>query len=153
VALSQVWEKGGAGGVELAKKVLKLVEEPNDFEFLYSVEEPIEEKIEKIATEVYGAGSVNFTREAKDDIKELEKNGFNNLPICMAKTQSSLSDNPALKGRPMGFEMTVRKINPSAGAGFLVALTGNVLTMPGLPKRPAAEDIDIDENGKITGLF
>ncbi len=153
VALSQVWERGGAGGVELAKKVLKLVEEPNDFQFLYSVEDSIEEKIEKIATEVYGAGSVKFTREAKDDIKELENNGLDKLPICMAKTQSSLSDNPALKGRPKGFEMTVRKINPSAGAGFLVALTGNVLTMPGLPKRPAAEDIDIDENGKITGLF
>jgi len=153
VALSQVWAKGGEGGIKLAEKVLELIEQPSDFKVLYDVEDSIEEKITKIATEIYGAAKVNFTAKAKKDIKQLIKDGFDKMPICMAKTPVSLSDNPALKGRPMGFEITVRKINVSAGAGFLVALTGNVMTMPGLPKRPAAENIDIDENGKITGLF
>jgi formate--tetrahydrofolate ligase len=153
VALSQVWAKGGEGGIKLAEKVLELIEQPSDFKVLYDVEDSIEEKIAKIATEIYGAAKVNFTAQAKKDIKQLVKDGFDKMPICMAKTPVSLSDNPALKGRPMGFEVTVRKINVSAGAGFLVALTGNVMTMPGLPKRPAAENIDIDENGKITGLF
>ncbi|PRX35807.1 formate-tetrahydrofolate ligase [Orenia metallireducens] len=153
VALSQVWAKGGEGGIKLAEKVLELIEQPSDFKVLYDVEDSIEEKIAKIATEIYGAAKVNFAAQAKKDIKQLVKDGFDKMPICMAKTPVSLSDNPALKGRPMGFEVTVRKINVSAGAGFLVALTGNVMTMPGLPKRPAAENIDIDENGKITGLF
>ncbi|WP_083189948.1 formate--tetrahydrofolate ligase [Orenia metallireducens] len=153
VALSQVWAKGGEGGIELAEKVLELIEKPSDFKVLYDVEDSIEDKIIKIATEIYGAAKVNFTAQAKKDIKQLVKDGFDKMPICMAKTPVSLSDNPALKGRPMGFEVTVREINVSAGAGFLVALTGNVMTMPGLPKRPAAENIDIDENGKITGLF
>lgn len=153
VALSQVWAKGGEGGIELAEKVLELIEKPSDFKVLYDVEDSIEDKIIKIATEIYGAAKVNFTAQAKKDIKQLVKDGFDKMPICMAKTPVSLSDNPVLKGRPMGFEVTVREINVSAGAGFLVVLTGNVMTMPGLPKRPAAENIDIDENGKITGLF
>lgn len=153
VALSQVWAKGGEGGEELAKKVLAALDKPKEFKLLYDTEDSIEEKINKVAKEIYGAAKVNFTSEAKKDIEQLTKDGFDKMPICMAKTQSSLSDNPALLGRPRGFELTVRKVNLSAGAGFLVALTGAVLTMPGLPKRPAAEDIDIDGDGKITGLF
>ncbi|GAB6099797.1 formate--tetrahydrofolate ligase [Halanaerocella petrolearia] len=153
VALSQVWEKGGAGGVKVAKKVLDLVNEPSDFKMLYSTEDTIEEKIEEIATEVYGANEVNLTAQAKKNIKQLKQDGFADLPICMAKTPASLSDDPSLKGRPEGFALTVREVKVSAGAGFLVALTGDVLTMPGLPKDPSAEDIDIDAEGKITGLF
>ncbi|GAB6139005.1 formate--tetrahydrofolate ligase [Halanaerobaculum tunisiense] len=153
VAISQVWEKGGQGGIDLANKVLKLVKEPSDFELLYSTEDSIEEKIEQIATEIYGAAEVNFTAQAKENIKQLITAGFDELPICMAKTPASLSDDPALKGRPMGFTVTVREVNVSAGAGFLVALTGDVLTMPGLPQEPSAQDIDIDAEGKISGLF
>ncbi|WP_018248245.1 formate--tetrahydrofolate ligase [Orenia marismortui] len=153
VALSQVWAKGGDGGIDLAEKVLDAIEKPSEFKVLYDVETSIEDKITKIATEVYGADKVNFTSQAKKDIVKLVKDGFDKMPICMAKTPASLSDDPSLKGRPRGFEVTVRKINVSAGAGFLVALTGAVMTMPGLPKRPSAENIDIDEAGKITGLF
>ncbi|MFO7819043.1 MAG: formate--tetrahydrofolate ligase [Halanaerobacter sp.] len=153
VALSQVWAKGGQGGLDLAKEVLKIIEEPSGFELLYDLEDTIEDKIVEIATEMYGAEGVHFTTNAQDDIKRLQEAGFNDLPICMAKTPASLSDNPALKGRPQGFEVTVREVNVSAGAGFLVALTGDVLTMPGLPKIPSAQEIDIDKNGKITGLF
>ncbi|WP_027339866.1 formate--tetrahydrofolate ligase [Halonatronum saccharophilum] len=153
VALSQVWAKGGEGGEELAKKVLEALDKPKDFKLLYDAEDSIEEKVNKVAKEIYGAAKVNFTSQAKKDIEQLTADGFDKMPICMAKTQSSLSDNPALLGRPRGFELTVRKVNVSAGAGFLVALTGAVLTMPGLPKKPSAEDIDIDGDGKITGLF
>ncbi|MGM0420111.1 MAG: formate--tetrahydrofolate ligase [Bacillota bacterium] len=154
VALSEVWAKGGEGGEELGKKVIEILDKDEaKFEFLYDTEDSIEEKITTIATEVYGADGVNFSDAAKKQIELYKSYGYDNLPICMAKTQSSLSDNPALKGRPEGFTVNVREINVSAGAGFLVALTGPVLTMPGLPKRPSAEDIDIDENGKISGLF
>ena len=153
VALSQVWAKGGAGGLELAEEVINIIDEPNDFELLYDVEESIADKIETIATEIYGADSVTFTSGAQKDIEKLAAAGFDDMPVCMAKTPASLSDDPSLKGRPTGFEVTVREINVSAGAGFLVALTGDVLTMPGLPKKPSAEEIDIDKNGKITGLF
>ena len=153
VALSQVWAKGGAGGLELAEEVLDIIEQPSDFELLYDAEEAITDKIETIATEIYGAESVSFTSKAQEDMERLAAAGYDKLPICMAKTPASLSDDPTLKGRPTGFEVTVREINVSAGAGFLVALTGDVLTMPGLPKNPSAEEIDIDKNGQITGLF
>ena len=152
-SISRVWEKGGAGGIDLAKKVVNLVEQPSEFKLLYDEKSEIKDKITTIAKNIYGAGEVKFTSQALTDIKKLKESGFNDLPICMAKTAASLSDDPSLKGRPMGFELTVREVNLSAGAGFLVALTGDVLTMPGLPKKPSAEDIDIDANGKITGLF
>ncbi len=154
VALSEVFAKGGEGGEELGKKVIDILDnEESNFEFLYDEKDSIPAKINKIAKEVYGADGVEFSDEAKKQIELYKCYGYDKLPICMAKTQSSISDNPSLKGRPEGFTITVREINVSAGAGFLVALTGPVLTMPGLPKRPSAEDIDIDENGKISGLF
>ncbi|MFN2364224.1 MAG: formate--tetrahydrofolate ligase [Halarsenatibacteraceae bacterium] len=154
VALSEVFAKGGEGGEELGKKVIDILDnEESNFEFLYDEKDTIPAKINKIAKEIYGADGVEFSDEAKKQIELYKCYGYDKLPICMAKTQSSISDNPALKGRPEGFTITVREINVSAGAGFLVALTGPVLTMPGLPKRPSAEDIDIDENGKISGLF
>ena len=154
VALSEVFARGGEGGEELAEEVLDILDKGEaDFDFLYDLEDSIEEKIETIATEIYGADGVEYSDEAKKQITKYKKYGYDEMPICMAKTQSSISDNPALKGRPTGFKLTVREINVSAGAGFLVALTGPVLTMPGLPKVPSAEEIDIDADGKISGLF
>lgn len=153
-ALSEVWEKGGEGGTELASKVLKTLEEKESrFEVLYEDTLPLQEKIETIASRIYGAGGVTYTAAAVKQLQNLEKLGFGNLPVCMAKTQYSLSDDPALLGRPVGFSVNVREAYVSAGAGFVVVLTGAVMTMPGLPKRPAACQIDVDENGKITGLF
>ncbi len=153
-ALSEVWEKGGNGGTELASKVLKTLEEKESrFEVLYEDTLPLQEKIETIASRIYGAGGVTYTAAAVKQLQNLEKLGFGNLPVCMAKTQYSLSDDPALLGRPVGFSVNVREAYVSAGAGFVVVLTGAVMTMPGLPKRPAACQIDVDENGKITGLF
>ena len=153
VILSQVWAKGGEGGVELAKEVVKLCEEENNFEYAYSLEGSIKDKINQIARKIYGAEGVDFTKEADKEIANLEKLGFDKLPICMAKTQYSLTDEPSKLGRPENFRITVRKINISAGAGFIVALTGDIMKMPGLPKVPSAERIDIDENGVIVGLF
>ena len=153
VVLSQVWAKGGEGGVDLAKEVVRLCQEENNFEYAYSLEVSIKEKINEIATKIYGAEGVDFTKEAEKEIANLEKLGFANLPICMAKTQYSLTDDPSKLGRPENFRITVRKINISAGAGFIIALTGDIMKMPGLPKIPAAERIDIDENGVIVGLF
>ena len=153
VTLSQVWAKGGEGGVELAKEVVKLCEEENNFEYAYSLEGSIKDKINEIAKKIYGAEGVDFTKEADKEIANLEKLGFDNLPICMAKTQYSLTDDPSKLGRPENFRITVRKIDISAGAGFIVALTGDIMKMPGLPKVPSAERIDIDENGVIVGLF
>ena len=153
VVLSQVWAKGGEGGVELAEEVVKLCEKENNFEYAYSLEGSIKDKINQIATRIYGADGVDFTKEAEKEINNLEKLGFKNLPICMAKTQYSLSDDPSKLGRPKGFRITVRKVNISAGAGFIVALTGDIMKMPGLPKVPSAEKIDVDENGIISGLF
>lgn len=153
VVLSQVWAKGGEGGIDLAKEVVRLCQEENNFEYAYSLERSIKEKINEIATKIYGAGGVDFTKEAEKEIANLEKLGFANLPICMAKTQYSLTDDPSKLGRPENFRITVRKINISAGAGFIIALTGDIMKMPGLPKMPAAERIDIDENGVIVGLF
>ena len=153
VALSEVWAKGGEGGIELAKEVIRLVEEPNDFTFAYELDMSIEEKITAIVQKVYGGKDVNFTANAQKQIKTLTELGYDKLPICMAKTQYSLSDDPSKLGAPKDFTVTVRNIKVSAGAGFLVALTGEIMTMPGLPKVPAAERIDVDATGKISGLF
>lgn len=153
VALSEVWAKGGAGGKELAEEVIRLCDSPSSFEFAYDEKLSIKEKIEAIATKIYHADSVNFVEKAPKQLEELEALGFGNLPVCMAKTQYSFSDNPTLLGAPKGFVISVRNLKVSAGAGFIVALTGDIMTMPGLPKRPAAERIDIDNSGKITGLF
>jgi len=154
VALSEVWAKGGEGGLELAEEIIDILDnEESNFEFLYGKELSIKEKIEKIATEIYGADGVDYSKDAESQIETFEKQGYGELPICMAKTQNSISDKPELKGRPTDFRVSVSKVTLSAGAGFLVPSTGPVLKMPGLPKRPSAEDIDIDENGKISGLF
>ena len=153
-AISEVWEKGGEGGIALAEKVLKTLEEKEShFEPLYPSELPLTEKIETVAKEIYGAKGVNYTAAAKKQLAKLTDLGFGDLPVCMAKTQYSLSDDPALLGRPKDFDITVREAYVSAGAGFVVVLTGAVMTMPGLPKQPAAFGIDVDESGKITGLF
>ena len=153
VALSEVWAKGGEGGKALAEEVLRLCEQPNDFTFAYDVNDSIEKKLNDIAKNIYHADGAVLTANARKQMAELEALGFDKLPICMAKTQYSFSDDPALLGAPSGFTVTVRNLKVSAGAGFLVALTGDIMTMPGLPKGPAAEKIDVDENGKITGLF
>lgn len=153
VALSEVWAKGGEGGLKLAEKVEEAIRKPNNFHYLYDLDKSIPEKIETIVKEIYGGEGVVFTAPAKKQLQEIEKLGFDKLPICMAKTQYSLSDNATKLGRPTGFTVTVKELRISAGAGFIVALTGNILTMPGLPKKPAAENMDIDVNGKITGLF
>ena len=153
VALSEVWGKGGDGGIELAQEVIRLCDAPNDFTFAYDLDLSIEEKIKAIVTKIYGGKDVAFTANAQKQIRQMNALGFDKLPICMAKTQYSLTDDPTKLGAPEGFTITVRNIKVSAGAGFLVALTGDIMTMPGLPKVPAAERIDVDENGKISGLF
>lgn len=153
VAISEVWAKGGAGGIDLAKKVLAASEKSSEFKFLYDEKLPIETKIEIIAREIYGADGVIFAPAAQKAIEELVAMGLDKTPVCMAKTQSSLSDDPNKIGRPENFKITVREIKVAAGAGFIVALTGNILTMPGLPKHPAAEKMDITNEGKISGLF
>lgn len=151
--LSTVWADGGAGGLELAKEVVKIADGENDFSFAYEDDLTIKQKIEAVATKIYGADGVDYTGEAEEQIRNLEKQGMSAFPVCIAKTQYSFSDDPKKLGAPKGFRITVRSVTASAGAEFLVVLTGNVLTMPGLPKRPAAENVDLDENGKITGLF
>ncbi len=153
VALSEVWAKGGEGGVELAKEVVRLCEQPNGFDYSYPLDIGIMEKIEAISKRIYRADSVELIANAPKQLKQLEELGFGNLPICMAKTQYSITDDPAKLGAPDGFKITVRNLKVSAGAGFIVALTGEVMTMPGLPKSPAAERIDVDSNGVISGLF
>ena len=152
VAVSEVWAKGGEGGKAVAELVLQAIEQPSDFRFLYDETRPIKEKIATIAREIYGADGVNYSKAAEKTIRELTALGFDRTPICMAKTQYSLSDDASLLGRPSGFTITVREVRISAGAGFLVCLTGEIMTMPGLPKQPAAEKMDIDNNGKIIGL-
>ncbi|MBP5309469.1 MAG: formate--tetrahydrofolate ligase [Lachnospiraceae bacterium] len=152
-ALSEVWEKGGEGGINLANKVLEALEKPSDFKLLYADDMPIAKKIETVAKEIYGADGVDILASAAKKIEKIEQLGFSNLPVCIAKNQYSLSDDPTKLGRPTGFNVTVRDAYVSAGAGFVVALTGDVMTMPGLSKNPAAYNIDVDENGKITGLF
>ena len=153
VALSEVWGKGGDGGIELANEVVRLCEQPNDFTFCYDTEMSIEEKLNAIVTKIYRGEGVELTPGAKKQMANLNALGFGNLPICMAKTQYSFSDNAALLGAPRGFKVQVRNLKVSAGAGFIVALTGEIMTMPGLPKVPAAERIDVDSTGKISGLF
>ncbi|QHI71529.1 formate--tetrahydrofolate ligase [Aminipila terrae] len=153
VALSEVWAKGGEGGKTLAEEVVKLCEQPNDFSYSYSLDMSIEEKLNAIATKIYHADGVAFTPNAKKQMAQLEQLGFGNIPICVAKTQYSFSDDAKLLGAPKGFILTVRNLKVSAGAGFIVALTGDIMTMPGLPKVPAAEKIDVDNTGRISGLF
>ena len=153
VALSEVWGKGSDGGIELANEVIRLAETNSQMEFAYEIELPIKEKIKSIAKKLYGADDVDFSPKASKEIANFEKLGFGNLPICMAKNQYSLTDDAKILGRPTGFKITIRDITISAGAGFLVALTGDIMKMPGLPKVPAAENIDVDVNGKIKGLF
>ena len=153
VALSEVWEKGGDGGTQLAKEVIRLTEGPSDFRFIYDDKASIKEKIEAVVREIYGGDGVDYTTEAEKSIEQLQDLGFGTMPICMAKTQYSFSDDAKKLGRPTGFRVTVKNVKVSAGAGFIVVLTGDIMTMPGLPKVPAAEKIDVDTNGKISGLF
>ena len=152
-ALSEVWAKGGAGGEALAQEVVRLCGEPAHFQFAYDAEDTIENKLDAIARKIYRADGVDLTPAARKQLRQLTELGFDKLPVCMAKTQFSFSDDPALLGAPTGFRITVRELKVSAGAGFLVAKTGDIMTMPGLPKVPAAERIDVDENGRISGLF
>lgn len=153
VALSEVWAKGGEGGIALAEEVVRLCEEPSDFKFCYDENASIMEKLEAIATKIYHADGVDLIEKAPKQLQQLEELGFDKMPICMAKTQYSFTDDQTKKGAPKGFRISVRNLKVSAGAGFVVALTGDIMTMPGLPKVPAAERIDVDENGVITGLF
>ncbi len=153
IVLSTVWAEGGKGGTALAEEVVKLCEKPNDFSFSYELDCSIEEKIQAVVKRVYGGQGVVFTQQAKSEIKRLTELGFDKLPICVAKTQYSFSDDMKKLGAPTGFDVTVRNVKVSAGAGFIVVLTGDIMTMPGLPKVPAAEKIDIDDNGVVTGLF
>ncbi len=153
VVVHEVWAKGGEGGIELAKKVAEAAEKKNDFHYLYPLDMPIKEKIETIATKIYGADGVDYSPVAEKKIKFFTEKGFDKMPICMAKTHLSLSHDPELKGRPRGFRVPIRDIKASVGAGFLYPLLGTMMTMPGLPSHPAAMDIDIDENGKVVGLF
>ena len=148
-----MWAKGGAGGEELADEVLRLCEEKNEFRFAYDENSSVEEKINALAVKIYGGDGAEFTAEAKRQLREIVKLGMDKLPVCVAKTQYSFSDDAKKLGAPEGFKITVRSVKVSAGAGFIVALTGDIMTMPGLPKVPAAENIDVDENGKIVGLF
>jgi formate--tetrahydrofolate ligase len=153
-AISEVWEKGGAGGEELAKAVINTLEtKESHYAPIYADDLSPEEKIETVAKKIYGATGVSYAPAAKKQLKKIVDMGFGKLPVCMAKTQYSLSDDPALLGRPEGFEITVRDAYVSAGAGFIVAITGSIMTMPGLPKTPAAFSIDVDDNGNIEGLF
>ena len=151
--LSSVWEKGSEGGIQLAEKVVELCEQKSQFNALYPVDATIQEKIEAVATKIYGASKVNYTQNALEDLKEIERLGWNEMNICIAKTPYSFSNNAKLKGRPTDFEITIRSLVPKLGAGFIVALTGKVLTMPGLPKVPAALGITVSEDGKIQGLY
>ena len=152
--VANVWEKGGAGAEELAAAVVDRIENgTSNFKPMYQWEQPVKEKIEALCTKVYGADGVNYTGQAVSDLKRIKKLGLEHLPVCIAKTQKSLSDDPTKIGRPTGFEVTVREIEIAAGAGFVVPITGDMMRMPGLPSTPAAENIDIDDNGEITGLF
>jgi len=154
VALTEVWEKGGAGGIDLANKLLAVMDrEENHFKPLYDLSDSIEKKVRTIVQKVYGGNEVELSSKAKKQLIDFEKFGWSNLAVCMAKSQYSLSDDPSKLGRPSDFNVTVREFKPSIGAGFIVALTGDVMTMPGLPKKPAALNMDVDENGNAIGLF
>ncbi len=154
VAISQVWAKGADGGLELAEKLLDILDtKESHYHPIYDLDAPIDQKIETIVKEIYGGDGVIFTKKAKNKLKKLTAQGLGNLPVCIAKTQYSLSDDPTLLGRPSGFEVTVNDLIPNTGAGFIVAIAGSIMRMPGLPKVPAADKMDIDEDGKIVGLF
>ncbi len=153
ISLCEVWEKGGEGGEDLAKKIVKATSEESNYKPLYNLDKPIKEKIEYICKEIYGAGEVKFSNKANKMMKKIESIGYGNLPICMSKTQKSISDNPALLNAPKGYTLNIDEIKLASGAGFIIAMAGGIIDMPGLPKVPAAYNIDIDENGKITGLF
>jgi len=153
VALTNVWEQGGAGGLELAKLVKQELDRPTNFTPLYDETDSVEEKLQTIVQKVYGGAAIQLTDQARKQLAELKKYGWDELPICMAKTQYSLSDQPKLLGRPEGFTVTIREIIPKLGAGFLVCLTGDIMTMPGLPKQPAALKMDVGADGKAVGLF
>ena len=153
VSLTQVFAKGGEGGLDLAEKLSVMLQEKSDFSYLYDLKEPLSAKIDKVVTEIYGGSKVNYSPKAKRQMREIEENGWNDLPVCMAKTQYSFSDQPNLLAAPEGFEVTVRELLPKIGAGFIVALLGDVMTMPGLPKNPAALKMDVTDDGKISGLF
>lgn len=153
IALTEVWEKGGKGGVELANQVLEVIEQPNDFKFLYDLDQSLEEKIETIVKDIYGGSSVTFSKKAKNQLKEFTDNGWGQYPICMAKTQYSFSDDATALGAPTDFDITIRELEAKTGAGFIVALTGAIMTMPGLPKKPAALNMDVTEDGHAVGLF
>ena len=151
--IADIWGKGGAGGEEMARAIVEVCEEPSKLTHPYALEDTIEEKISKVVQKVYGGVGVNWSKEAIRSLRRMERLGFTELPICMAKTQYSLSDNPKLLGSPEGFDIDIQDLTVSAGAGFIVVLTGDVMKMPGLPKTPSAEFIDVDQNGKISGLF
>ncbi|MCU5746126.1 formate--tetrahydrofolate ligase [Staphylococcus sp. SQ8-PEA] len=153
LALTEVWEKGGEGGIDLANQVLEIIDEPQSFNHLYDLELPIEDKIEKIVTEIYGGKKVTFSSKAQKQLQRFKENGWDNYPVCMAKTQYSFSDDASLLGAPEDFEITVRELEAKTGAGFIVALTGAVMTMPGLPKKPAALNMDVTDDGQAIGLF
>ena len=153
IALTEVWEKGGKGGVELANQVLEVIEQPNDFKFLYDLDQSLEEKIETIVKDIDGGSSVTFSKKAKKQLKEFTDNGWGQYPICMAKTQYSFSDDATALGAPTDFDITIRELEAKTGAGFIVALTGAIMTMPGLPKKPAALNMDVTEDGHAVGLF
>lgn len=153
VSLTQVFAKGGDGGLDLVEKLSGMIQEKSDFSYLYDLKEPLSDKIDKVVTEIYGGSKVNYSPKAKRQMREIEENGWNDLPVCMAKTQYSFSDQPNLLAAPEGFEVTVRELLPKIGAGFIVALLGDVMTMPGLPKNPAALRMDVTDDGKISGLF
>lgn len=153
ISLCEVWEKGGEGGEDLAKKIVKATSEESNYKPLYNLDKPIKEKIEYICKEIYGAGELKFSNKANKMMKKIESIGYGNLPICMSKTQKSISDNPALLNAPKGYTLNIDEIKLASGAGFIIAMAGGIIDMPGLPKVPAACNIDIDENGKITGLF
>lgn len=152
-AVSRHWAEGGKGALELAEMVIEAANQPNEFKFLYELDQPIKNKIEAIATKIYGADSVSYTTQASQQIKDYEANGFGGLPICMAKTHLSLSHDPLMKGAPTNFTLPIREVRASVGAGFIYPICGDMRTMPALPEHPAAEKIDIDENGNVVGLF
>ena len=152
-SLTQVWAKGGSGGLDLAEKVVNACQETSQFNYLYELSDSIPEKIEAIVTKIYGGSTVTFSKKAQNQLKEFEQNGWTTLPICMAKTQYSFSDDQTLLGAPENFDITIRELVPKLGAGFIVALTGDIMTMPGLPKKPAALNMDVDNSGNISGLF
>lgn len=153
LALTEVWEKGGKGGIDLANEVLEVIEQPQDFKHLYELEQPLEDKIEIIVKEIYGGSKVTFSSKAQKQLKQFKENGWDHYPVCMAKTQYSFSDDATLLGAPEGFEITIRELEAKTGAGFIVALTGAIMTMPGLPKQPAALKMDVTDDGHAVGLF